>query len=61
MNDLDLLVAGAMVTMIAFAGAYINVRRRANQDPVDSYAPEPQPTPVYDPATVADPRSIARH
>jgi hypothetical protein len=37
MNDLDLLVAGAMVTMIAFAGAYINVRRRANLEPVTSH------------------------
>ena len=37
MNDLDLLVAGAMVTMIALAGAYINVRRRANLEPVTSH------------------------
>jgi len=40
MNDLDLLVAGAMVTMISFAGAYINLRRRASQEPVQSYAPD---------------------
>ncbi|MEM7139201.1 MAG: hypothetical protein AAF500_21700 [Myxococcota bacterium] len=39
MNDVDIFIAGTMVTMIAFAGAYINVRRRANEDPVDSYVP----------------------
>jgi hypothetical protein len=38
MNDLDLLVAGAMVTFIAVAGAYIAIRHRANETPVDSYS-----------------------
>ncbi len=34
------MVVGAMVTMLGFAGAYIGIRHRANEDPVDSYAPE---------------------
>ena len=37
MNDLDLLVAGAMVSFLAAAGAYIAIRHRANEAPVDSY------------------------
>lgn len=37
MTDLDLLVAGAMVTFLAVAGAYIAIRHRANETPVDSY------------------------
>lgn len=37
MNDLDLLVAGAMVTFLAVAGAYVAIRHRANEVPVDSY------------------------
>ncbi len=37
MNDLDLLVAGAMVSFLSVAGAYIAVRHRANDAPVDSY------------------------
>jgi hypothetical protein len=37
MNDLDLLVAGAMVTFLAVAGAYVAIRHRANETPVDSY------------------------
>ena len=37
MNDLDPPVAGAMVTFIAVAGAYIAIRHRANETPVDSY------------------------
>ena len=41
MTDLDLLVIGALVTFLAVAGAYIAIRHRANEDPVDSYAPEP--------------------
>ena len=39
MNDLDLMVAGAMVSFLAFAGAYIAIRHRANETPVDSFAP----------------------
>jgi hypothetical protein len=37
MNDLDLLVAGAMVTFIAVAGAYVSIRHRANESPVESH------------------------
>lgn len=46
------MVVGAMVTMLGFAGAYIGIRHRANEDPVDSYAPE-QPS--------GDPQSRAAH
>jgi hypothetical protein len=37
MTDLDLLVAGAMVTFLSVAGAYVSMRRRANESPVGSY------------------------
>ncbi len=37
MNDLDLLVAGAMVSFIAVAGAYVAIRHRANEMPVESF------------------------
>jgi hypothetical protein len=37
MTDLDLLMAGAMVTFLSVAGAYIAIRHRANETPVDSY------------------------
>jgi len=37
MTDLDLLVAGAMVSFLTAAGAYIAVRRRANESPVSAY------------------------
>ncbi|MGB5703341.1 MAG: hypothetical protein WBM48_11050 [Polyangiales bacterium] len=40
MSDLDLLVAGALVTFLAVAGAYIAIRHRANETPVDSFKPE---------------------
>lgn len=39
MNDLDLLVAGAMVSFLSVAGAYIAIRHRANETPVTSYSP----------------------
>ncbi len=42
MNDLDLMVAGAMVSFLSVAGAYIAVRHRANESPVTSYAPQGQ-------------------
>lgn len=47
MTDLDLLVAGAMVTFLSVAGAYVAMRRRADESPVGSYdSPrEPQPVP----------------
>ena len=37
MTDLDLLVAGAMVTFLSAAGAYVAMRRRADESPVGSY------------------------
>jgi hypothetical protein len=37
MNDLDLLIAGAMVSFLSVAGAYIAIRHRANETPVNSY------------------------
>ena len=47
MTDLDLTVAGAMVTFLSVAGAYIAMRRRADESPVGSYdSPrEQQPIP----------------
>jgi hypothetical protein len=48
MTDLDLLMAGAMVSFLSVAGAYFSMRRRANESPVGSYdsprehQPEPQ-------------------
>ena len=41
MSDLDLLIIGAMVTFLSVAGAYIAIRHRANETPVDSFKPEP--------------------
>ena len=37
MTDLELLITGAMVTFIAVAGAYVAIRHRANETPVESY------------------------
>jgi hypothetical protein len=47
MTDLDLLVAGAMVSFLSAAGAYVAIRRRADESPVGSYdSPrEQQPVP----------------
>ena len=39
MTDLDILIAGAMVSFLAVAGAYVAIRHRANEAPVDSYKP----------------------
>ena len=51
MTDLDLLVIGALVSFLAAAGAYVAVRRRANDSPVHSFAPveEASPAPVVRP------------
>lgn len=46
MTDLDLLVAGAMVTFLSVAGAYIAMRRRANESPVGSYDSPREQEPV---------------
>jgi hypothetical protein len=45
MNDLDLLVAGAMVSFLSVAGAYIAIRQRANETPVSSYSPSDPKSP----------------
>ncbi|KPK16938.1 MAG: hypothetical protein AMJ62_03370 [Myxococcales bacterium SG8_38] len=37
MSDLELLIFGAMVSFLAAAGAYVAIRHRANETPVDSY------------------------
>lgn len=37
MSDLDLLVAGVVVTFLALTGAYVAIRHRANEAPVESY------------------------
>jgi hypothetical protein len=36
-TDLELLIIGATVTFIAVSGAYVAIRHRANELPVDSY------------------------
>jgi hypothetical protein len=52
MTDLDLLIAGAMVTFLAVAGAYVAIRHRANESPVDSYTqPDAQPARGLKPST----------
>ncbi len=44
MNDLDLMVAGAMVMFIAFAGAYVAMHHHASEATVDNHEPgEPDP------------------
>ena len=47
MTDLDLIIAGAMVAFLSVAGAYVAMRRRADESPVGSYdSPrEQQPVP----------------
>lgn len=42
MTDLELLIFGAMVSFLAVAGAYIAIRHRANEGPVDSYKDYPE-------------------
>jgi len=54
-TDLDLMVVGALVTFLSVAGAYIAIRHRANESPVDSYAPAPARNP-QPPAARADAR-----
>ena len=55
MTDLDLLIAGAMVTFIAVAGAYVAIRHRANDAPVDSYKAPETNRHGYDPAPAPSP------
>lgn len=56
MTDLDLLVAGALVTFLSAAGAYVAIRRRANEAPVQSYESAEEP---YATATIAERRARA--
>lgn len=59
MNDLDLLIAGAMVSFLSIAGAYIAIRHRANESPVSSYMPthqEPGPAVASHAREDLDPR-----
>jgi hypothetical protein len=39
MTDLEVLVAGALVTFLSVAGAYVAIRHRANETPVESFKP----------------------
>ncbi len=55
MTDLDLLIAGAMVSFLAVAGAYIAIRHRANEMPVQSYKP-PATDQATEAAAVAQPQ-----
>ena len=41
MTDLELLIIGAMVTFLSVAGAYVAIRHRANEMPVDSFKAKP--------------------
>jgi hypothetical protein len=57
MTDLDLLVAGAMVSFLAFAGAYVAIRHRANESPAgDSRSQELQSRPASSQHEKADVR-----
>lgn len=54
MTDLDLLITGVVVTFIAVTGAYIAMRHRANETPVDSYKGPETNRAGYDPALAED-------
>jgi len=54
MNDLDLLIAGAMVSFLSVAGAYVAVRQRANESPVESY----HGSETESPSSSDEPRSV---
>ena len=61
MADLDLLIAGAMITFIAVSGAYVAIRHRANESPVESYnAPEAN-RHGYDPVAAHQLDGSTRH
>jgi high-affinity Fe2+/Pb2+ permease len=45
MSDLELLMAGAVVSFLALAGAYVAIRHRANETPVDSFKPSDPESP----------------
>ena len=51
MTDLDIMMAGALVSFLSVAGAYVAIRRRANDTPVSSYQADEVQYPVASPAT----------
>ena len=51
MTDLDIMMIGAMVSFLSVAGAYVAIRRRANDTPVSSYHADEVQYPVAAPAT----------
>lgn len=56
MTDLDVIVAGALVTFLSVAGAYVSIRHRANEMPVESFKPadrDPAASKVIRPQTDA--------
>ena len=57
MTDLDLMMAGAMVTFLSVAGAYVNIRRRADESPVGSYDSVREHEPVRTPPAVHSDRT----
>ena len=52
MTDLELLIMGVVVTFIAISGAYVAIRHRANETPVDSYKDADRNRDHYAPAPV---------
>mgnify|MGYP001551762932 CR=1 FL=1 len=57
MTDLDLLVAGVVVTFLALTGAYVAIRHRANETPVESFKSSNDSRPV---GAVIQPQADAR-
>lgn len=56
MTDLDLIMAGAMVSFLSVAGAYVAMRRRADESPVGSYdSPREQHTVPPSPSSKSGP------
>jgi hypothetical protein len=51
MTDLDIMMIGAMVSFLSVAGAYVAIRRRANDTPVRSYQTDDAQYPVAVQAT----------
>ncbi len=51
MTDLELLIVGALVSFLSVAGAYVAIRRRANDTPVSSYDRDDLHYPVASRAT----------
>lgn len=51
MTDLDIMMLGAMVSFLSVAGAYVAIRRRANDTPVSAYQAAEVQYPVAAQAT----------